>query len=394
MRIILSYSGGLDTTVAISLLKERLKAEIITVTVDVGQKEDFEKIEETALKVGAIKHYLIDAKNEFLGNYVLPCIKMNCLYEEQYPLGTALARPLIAKKVVEIAKKEGANAIAHGSTSKGNDQVRFDLTIMAEVPDKQIITPVRKWRLTREWELSYAKKKGIPIKNIHASFSIDENLWSRSIEGDVIDDATKKPPESAFEWTVPIDKTPSTPQKIVIEFKEGVPTAIDGEELSLKEIVTNLNKIGGTHGIGRIDMIENRLVGLKSREVYEAPAATILIASHKELEKMVYTPREYRFKRTIDQMWSDLVYQGLWHEPLRKTLQQTGENMNKWVSGAITLELYKGNIIINGRYSKYSLYDEKKADYNKGWYPTEEEAVGFIRIWGFHSLDSYWKRGE
>ncbi len=378
---------------SIRLLKEKLNAEVITVTVNVGQNEDFEEIEERALKTGATKHYYVDAVEEFASEYLSRCIVMNGLYEEKYPLGTALARPLIASKVVDIARKEGAEAIAHGSTSKGNDQVRFDLTIMALYGDS-IVTPVRRWRLTREWEIEYAIKNNVPIEIKKSKFSIDENLWSRSIEGGVIEDPLAPPPEEAFAWTKNPLEAPDKPAELEIEFKAGLPVKINEERMKLHELIMKLNKIGGEHGVGRIDHIENRLVGIKSREVYEAPAAMILISAHKDLEKTVLTPREYRFKRYCDSIWSDLVYQGLWIEPLRETLENIGFKLNKWVTGIVRLRLYKGSLQILGRESTYSLYSRDIASYDKGWYPSEEEARGFIRIWGMHSLTANRVRGN
>ena len=393
MKIVLSYSGGLDTTVSIRLLKEKLNAEVITVTVNVGQMEDFDKIRERALKTGALKHYYIDAVEEFASNYITRCIVMNGLYEEKYPLGTALARPLIASKVVEVARKEGAEAIAHGSTSKGNDQVRFDLTIMALYGDS-IVTPVRKWRLTREWEIEYAIKNNIPIEAKKSKFSIDENLWSRSIEGGVIEDPSMPPPEEAFAWTKSPEEAPDKPLELELEFESGIPVGVNGKRMKLHELIAMLNRVGGEHGVGRIDHIENRLVGIKSREVYEAPAAMILLSAHKDLEKTVLTPREYRFKRYCDFIWSDLVYQGLWVEPLRETLENVGFGLNKWVAGTVKVRLYKGSMQILGRESSYSLYSRDVASYDKGWYPSEEEARGFIKIWGMHSLTAWRVRGS
>jgi len=390
LKVVLAYSGGLDTTVSISLLTERLNAEVITVTVDVGQREDFKEIENKAYSAGAIKHYTLHLIDEFADSYIQPCIYMNCSYEERYPLGTALARPLIAKALCDTARREGADAIAHGSTSKGNDQVRFNLTLMAECPDFKIITPVRHWKLTREWELEYARKRGLPVKlDSSKKYSIDENLWSRSIEGGVLDDQSSFPPEDAFEWTVAPEKAPEEPVVLEIEFLEGRPVRVNDVEGSLSTLVRTLNEIGGKHGIGRIDHIENRLVGIKSREVYEAPAATILLLAHKELEKTVYTPREYRFKHLLDFEWSDLVYQGLWYEPLRERIQRVGAEMNKLVTGRVWLKAYKGSVTVLGRESPYSLYRREVADYDKGWYPSEEEAEGFIRIWGMHSIQAH-----
>ncbi|MEM1619819.1 MAG: argininosuccinate synthase [Fervidicoccaceae archaeon] len=393
MRVVLAYSGGLDTTVSVALLRERLEAEVITVTVNVGQREDFHEIESRAYAAGASKHYTIDGVAEFAEKYILPCIMLNCCYEEKYPLGTALARPFIAKVLAEVARLEGADAVAHGSTSKGNDQVRFDLTLMVEAPGAKILTPVRMWRLTRDWEIEYAKKRGLPIKvDPSKKYSVDENLWSRSVEGGPIDDESLPPPEDAFEWTISPEKAPNDPLAIELEFAQGRPIALNGERLALHELIARLNFEAGRHAIGRIDMIENRLVGLKSREIYEAPAATVLLTAHKELEKLVLTPREYRLKRTLDFEWSDLVYQGLWYEPARSVIQKMAEEMNSYVTGRVSLRAYKGALSVVGRESPYSLYSKTKADYERGWFPSEEEAVGFIKIWGMHSIDAYLKR--
>lgn len=383
MKIVLAYSGGLDTTVAIRWLKEKYNAEVITVTVDVGQKDDFKKLEERAYIAGSSKHYTIDAKEEFVKNYVIPDIVMNGLYEDVYPLSTALARPLIAKKVVEIAKKEGTEYIAHGSTSKGNDQVRFDLAIKANMPEAKIITPARSWNMTREDEIAFAKSRGIPIKTESSKYSIDENLWGRSIEGDIIEDPSKEIPEDAFEIT---KKVKDGKERVIISFEKGVPVKLNGKSMSVLEIINQLTIIAGSLGFGRVDHLENRVVGFKSREVYEVPAALCLISAHKDLEKTVYTPLELRFKKYLDQMWSDLVYQGLWYEPLRETIEKTGFAMNEWVTGDVEIEIYGNGIRIIGRNSPFSPYSDKIASYNKGWYPTEEMAKGFIEIWGMHSL--------
>jgi len=383
MKIVLAYSGGLDTTVAIRWLKETFNADVITVTVDVGQKDNFEDIEKRAYIAGALKHYTVDAKKEFAEKYISYAIKMNGLYEDVYPLSTALARPLIAEKVVEIAKKENADMIAHGSTSKGNDQVRFDLTVKALYPDVKVIAPARIWKMTRESEIEYAKQKGIPIKAESSKYSIDENLWGRSIEGDIISDPSVEVPEDAFEWT---KKRSNEKLKLTIGFDKGIPVSLNGEKMDLVKLIQLLNELAGSRGFGRVEHLENRVVGFKSREVYEVPAALILINSHKDLEKTVYTPLEYRFKKTLDAQWSDLVYQGLWFEPLRETIQLAGDNLNKWVCGEVKIEIDGDGMRILGRESKYSPFSEKIASYNKGWYPTDEMARGFIEIFGMHSL--------
>jgi argininosuccinate synthase len=383
MKIILAYSGGLDTTVSIRWLRESFNADVITVSVNVGQDDDFKKLEERAYAAGSTKHYTIDAREEFARKYISNDIKMNGLYEEVYPLSTALARPLIAEKTVEIAKKEDTTYIAHGSTSKGNDQVRFDLAIKATMPNAIIITPARVWKMTREDEVEYAKEKNIPIKIESTKYSIDENLWGRSIEGDMISDPSKEVPEDAFEWT---RKEKNGKTKISIEFDNGVPTRINGEKMDLVNLIKYLNSEIGKYGFGRLEHLENRIVGFKSREIYEAPAALLLIKAHKDLEKTIYTPLEYRFKKNIDQEWSDLVYEGLWYEPLRETLQNVGNDMNKWISGEVKVEIEGNGMTILGRDSPYSPYSDKIASYNKGWYPSEEMAKGFIEIWGMHSL--------
>lgn len=383
MKIVLSYSGGLDTTVAIRWLQEKFSAEVYTVTVDVGQTEDFSEIESRAYKTGAKKHYLVDAKKEFADEYIARAIIMNGNYEGSYPLATALARPLIASKVVEVGRKEGADAIAHGSTSKGNDQVRFDLTIMNLFPEAKVIAPARIWGMTREDEVAYAKRQGIQVTETHSKYSIDENLWGRSIEGEATADPFTEVPEDAFLWT---RKTKENQEEVVISFNGGIPSAINDKRMPLWEIIKSLNQLVGSHGLGRYDHIENRLVGFKSREVYEAPAAMVLLLAHRDLEKTIYTPYELRFKEFIDREWSDLVYRGLWLEPLRETLDETGRRMNKWVTGDVRVKLDSLGMRVIGRRSEYSSYSDRIASYNKGWYPSDEMAKGFIEIWGLHSI--------
>ncbi len=383
MKIVLAYSGGLDTTVAISWLKETFKADVITVTVDVGQPDDFKKIEERSYQAGSLKHFTIDAKDEFSNDYVRYAIMLNGLYEGVYPLATALARPLIARKVVDVAKKEGAEGIAHGSTSKGNDQVRFDLAVKAMYPEAKIIAPARIWNMTRDDEVKYAKEKGIPIKTESSKYSIDENLWGRSIEGDVISGSSVEVPEDAFEWT---RRTSTEPSVVKVGFDQGIPVSINEEKLGLTKLIQVVNSLAGSHGFGRVDHIENRVVGFKSREVYEAPAALLLTLSHQDLEKTALTPHELRFKRIMDTTWADLVYQGLWFEPLRQEIQTLAEEMNKWVTGEVKVKLDGAGATVVGRSSPFSPYSEKIASYNKGWYPSDEMARGFIEIWGMHSL--------
>jgi argininosuccinate synthase len=390
LRIVLSYSGGLDTTVAIAWLREKYKADVVTVTVDVGQPDDFSAIEKRAYAAGSSKHYTVDAKQEFAREFVSYAIKLNALYEGSYPLSTALARPLIAKKVVEVAKREEAEAIAHGSTSKGNDQVRFDLAIKALAPNVRILAPARVWGMTREEELSFAKAKGIPVTAEHAKYSIDENLWGRSIEGEDISDPSVVVPEDAFLWT---KRLREGKLELLIEFKEGVPISVNGERMELSALIKYLNVLAGSYGFGRVDHVENRVVGFKSREVYEAPAALLLISSHIDLEKTVYTPLELRFKREIDSLWSDLVYRGLWFEPLRTVLERTANELNRWIEGEVKVEVEGPGLKILGRRSQFSGLSEEIASYNKGWYPTDEMARGFIEMWGLHSLHALRVRG-
>ncbi|MEM0250380.1 MAG: argininosuccinate synthase [Desulfurococcaceae archaeon] len=394
MKVVLAYSGGLDTSAILVLLRRKYGAEVITVTVDVGQEGELKGVEERAYKLGSAKHYTIDAKKEFVENYAFKAVKANALYEGKYPLGTALARPLIAEKVAEIAVKEGANAVAHGCTGKGNDQVRFDLSLKALLkPDMKIIAPVREFKLTRKDSIKILLENGFDVPVTHKKYSIDENLWSRSIEGGELDDPYAEPPEYVFEWTVSPEKSPNEPLYLTIEFDKGIPTKINGEKVSPVEMVTYLNKAIGSRGFGRIDLIESRVVGLKSREVYEAPAALALIEAHEDLERMVLTPRELRFKRMVDGMWCDLVYQGLWIDPMRSHLEKVIDSMNRYVSGEVRVKVLKGSLIVVGRKSDYSLYSRELIDYDTGWYPSNEEARGFINIHGLYALTALSVRG-
>ncbi len=387
MKIVLAFSGGLDTSVILKLLQEKLSAEVVTVTVDVGQKEDFKKIEEKAYMLGAIKHYYIDAKEEFTNNYIAPAIKANALYEGAYPLSTALARPLIAMKVVEVAKKEGIVYVAHGCTGKGNDQVRFDLAIKSLYPEAKIIAAVREWGLTRDWELEYAKKTGIPVS--HGIYSIDENLWGRSIEGGVLEDPYAEPPDDVFLWTQSPEKAPDKPEYVTIEFEKGIPVAINGEKKSLLTIIEELNKTAGKHGVGRIDHMEDRTVGIKSREVYEAPAAITLIKAHFDLEKLTLTKWELSMKQLADTTWSWLVYNGLWFEPLREELTYFIDKVSESVEGEVKVKLYKGSAMVVGRRSSKALYDLKLSSYESISQFNQKLAEGFVELWGLQSTAAY-----
>lgn len=383
MRVVLAYSGGLDTSVLLSLLKEA-GSEVITVTVDVGQDDDFEEIADKAEKLGAAKHYYIDAKEEFAQDYIFPAIKANAMYQGKYPLSSAIARPLIASKLVKVAEKEGADAVVHGCSGKGNDQIRFDVTIKALNPSLKVFAPVRDWGLARDWEYEYAKSKGIPVK--YKSYSVDENLWGRSIEGGVLEDPSREPPEDAFKWTVSPEKAPDEPEYLTIDFMKGVPFAVNGNALAPSQLISTLNMIAGRHGVGRIDHIEDRAVGLKSREVYECPAATVLIEAHRDLEKMVLTKRELSFKWIVDETWSDLVYTGLWVEPLRSSLDAFINNMEEKVNGSVTLKLYKGSARVVGRTSHNSLYEDKLVAYESHSTLSQEFSKGFVELWGLQSI--------
>lgn len=382
-RIVLAYSGGLDTSVLIKWLQQKYDAEVITVTLDVGQKENLKAIEEKALKLGAVKHYSIDAKDEFARNYVFPAIKANALYEGKYPVSTALSRPLIALKLVEVAEREAADAVAHGCTGKGNDQVRIEVSVKALNPNLKVIAPVREWNMTRDAEIEFAKRHGIPIPvDKSKPYSIDQNLWGRSIECGVLEYPDKEPPEDAFEWTVPPEKAPNEPEYLNIEFENGVPVALNGRSMEPVDLIERLNQVAGKHGVGRIDHMEDRLVGIKSREVYECPAAIVLIEAHKDLEKMVLTRHEVLFKQHIDAEWAYLVYAGLWMDPLKEDLDAFINKTQERVTGEVRVKLFKGSVQVVGRSSPYSLYDINLATYNIDTTFDQSFSAGFIELWG------------
>jgi argininosuccinate synthase len=389
-RVVLAYSGGLDTSVSIPWIKEEYDAEVVTVTADVGQGDDFHAIEQKALKVGAVQHYYVDVRREFVEDYVFAGIKANVLYEGKYPLSTALARPLIVAKLVEIARKEKATAVAHGCTGKGNDQVRFDVGIKALAPDLKIIAPIREWNMTRAEEIKYANRNGIPVPvDLDSPYSIDQNMFGRSIESGVLEDANREPPPEVYEWTVPPEKAPDEPEYVEIEFDHGKPVALNGNSLSPVKLIENLNAIAGRHGVGRIDHLEDRLVGIKSREVYECPAATVLLEAHLDLEKAVMTRHEVSFKQHVDQQWSFLVYAGLWYEPLREDLDAFIEKTQERVTGSVRMKLYKGLASVVGRSSPMSLYDANLATYEAGSKFQQGWSVGFIEIWSLPTRVAY-----
>jgi argininosuccinate synthase len=384
-KIVLAYSGGLDTSVLIKWLQEKYKAQVITVTVDVGQQEDLKEIESKAKKLGGLKHFSIDAREEFATNYVFPAIKANALYEGKYPISTSLSRPLIVAKMVEIAEKEGATGFAHGCTGRGNDQVRFDITVGALAPDLKIIAPVREWNMTRDEEIVYAKENGIPVTSSAKKYSIDQSIWGRSIECGILEDASREPPEDAFEWTVAPEKAPDKPEYVTITFEAGVPVALNSKKLSPLRLIEQLNEIAGKHGVGRIDHIEDRMVGLKSRENYECPAAIVTIEAHKDLEKMVFTRHEALFKPQIDAEWTFLVYAGLWVDPLREDLEAFINKTQENVTGEVRVKLLKGGLQIVGRSSPMSLYDQNLVNYNIKTGFNQAYSKGFIELWGLQS---------
>jgi argininosuccinate synthase len=382
-KIVLAYSGGLDTSVAVQWLKEKHSADIVTVTVDVGQGDDMAAIERKAKATGAVKHYSIDAKREFIEDYVFPSIKANALYEGKYPLSTAVGRPLIAAKLVDVARKEKASAVAHGCSGRGNDQVRFDVSIRALAPDLKIVAPIREWNMARNDEIEYAKKHGIPVPvTVERPYSIDQSLWGRAIECGILEDPYVEPPEEIFEWTSSVDKAPSEPAIVTLEFAQGVPVAIDGKKLDPVTLVTRMNEIAGKHGIGRIDHIEDRMVGIKSREVYECPAALVILDAHKDLEKAVLTRHELSFKERVDSEWTYLAYAGLWMDPLMEDLDAFINNTQKNVNGKVKVKLHKGSMRVVGRSSPESLYDKNLADYNLQETFDQKWSEGFIQVWG------------
>ncbi|MFB3888784.1 MAG: argininosuccinate synthase [Candidatus Bathyarchaeia archaeon] len=383
--MVLAYSGGLDTSVLIKWLQEKYNTEVITVTVDVGQQENLKAAAEKAKKLGVFKHYAIDAKDEFVTDYIFPAIKANALYEGKYPVSTSLSRPLIVKKMVEIAEKENATGLAHGCTGRGNDQVRFDVTLGSLAPDKKIIAPVREWGMTREEEIEYAKTKGIPVSTASKKYSIDASVWGRAIECGEIEDASAEPPADAYEWTVSAEKAPDSAEYVTIQFEKGIPVAVNGARTKPLEIINTLNKLAGKHGVGRIDHIEDRLVGIKSREIYECPAASILLEAHKDLEKMVMTRHEFLFKQQVEAEWVFLVYTGLWVDPLKADLDAFIDKSQENVTGGVRLKLFKGSLQVVGRSSPMSLYDKNLANYNIKTTFNQSYSKGFIELWGLQT---------
>jgi argininosuccinate synthase len=382
-KVILAYSGGLDTSVMVPWIGEKYNLDVVTFTVDLGQGEDIERIRQKALKTGAADAVAIDARNLFVDHFVFPALMAGAVYEGKYPLATALGRPLIAKLMVDAAREHQATAVAHGCTGKGNDQVRFDVTFQTLAPDLQIIAPVREWRMNREEEIQYAAKHGIPVEATKESpYSVDLNLWGRSCEAGVLEDPWDEPPADAFAWTVDPGRAPNEPEYLEIEFERGIPVGLNGERLDGVSLIERLNEMGGRHGVGRIDHVENRLVGIKSRELYEAPAAVLLHDAHRELESLCLSRQAARFKNIVGQEYADVIYNGLWFSAFHQDLFAFVASNQRFVTGSVRVKLLKGKATVVGRKSEHSLYSKKLATYESGDQFDHDAARGFIRLWG------------
>ncbi len=382
-RVVLAYSGGLDTSVAIGWIGEQTGKEVIACAVDVGQGgEDLEVIRQRALDCGAVDAYVADAKDEFAEEYCLPAIKANGLYMDQYPLVSALSRPLICKHLVKVANKFGADTVAHGCTGKGNDQVRFEVSLTSQNPEIKCISPVRDLALTRDVAINYAEEHDLPIETTkHNPFSIDQNVWGRAVETGYLEDLWNPPTKDVYVYTDD-PAYPPVPDQVVISFKAGVPVALDGQEMSPLEIIQEMNRRAGAQGIGRLDMVEDRLVGIKSREIYEAPGAVALITAHQNLENLTLEREQGRFKRQVEQRWSELVYEGQWYSPLKASLDAFVEDSQKYVTGDIRMILHGGRAVVDGRRSEVGLYDFNLATYDSGDSFDQSLSRGFIGIYG------------
>ena len=380
-KLILAYSGGLDTSVAIAWLKKDY--DVIAVCLDVGEGKDLEFIHDKALSIGAIESHVLDVKDEFAEDYVLPALQAHAYYEQKYPLVSALSRPLISKKLVEMAHKTGATAIAHGCTGKGNDQVRFEVAISALDPSLKVVAPVREWKWAREEEIKFAIEHGVPVPaNLDSPYSVDQNLWGRANECGVLENPWNEAPEDAFGITVAVEDAPDTPEYVDIEFKEGKPVAINGQEMKLADLIQKLNVMAGAHGVGRIDHVENRLVGIKSREIYECPGAVTLLAAHKEIEDLTLVREVSHFKPIMENELSNLIYNALWFSPATKAIMAYIKETQKVVNGTAKVKLYKGSARVVARKSPNSLYDENLATYTAADSFDQDAAIGFIKLWG------------
>lgn len=390
-RVLLLFSGGLDTSIAIKWLKENYNAEVITFTANIGQPtEDIEGIKEKALMLGAKKAYVMDLREEFVNNYIAPAIKANGLYQSKYPLSTALSRYVIVEHAVKLADKIGADSCAHGSTGKGNSQVRFDLAITILNPRLKVVAPIREWGITRDKELKYAKKHHIPVPvSSQSIYSIDENLWGRGIASGPLEDPEIEPSQEILKWITPPEKAPNTPEYITLEFEEGLPVSLNSKKMSLTKIIMKLNIIAGKHGVGIIDHVEDRVIGLKSHDYYECPAALTIIEAHKDLEKFTSTIHQNNFKDIIDSKWTQLAYSGLWYDPLCDALRAFIDKANERVTGWVRIKLYKGMIYIVGRGSPYALYNKKMTTYMTGEAFNRQASTGFIELFGLQTKLAY-----
>jgi len=381
-KLVLAYSGGLDTSVAIRWLKDQ-GYDVVALTIDLGEKKDLDAIQERALQVGASAAYVVDGKKKFLELFVWPSLQAGAVYEKEYPLATAIGRPLIAAMLVQVARQENAQGIAHGCTGKGNDQVRFDVSTQALAPELKVVAPVREWGMNREDEIEYAAQHGIPVPaSVESPYSTDENLWGRSIEAGILEDPWAEPPVDVWDWTRDPRDCPDEPTYVEIGFKEGIPVSLDGKPVDSVTLVETLNQAGGQNGVGRIDHLENRLVGIKSREIYEAPAAVILLQAHQALEDITLTKDVARFKDVVAAQWAQMVYDGLWFSPLREALYAFVKHTQRHVNGEVRLKLYKGTSMVAGRKSKDQLYRMELATYGRGDQFDQSAAAGFIKLWG------------
>ena len=381
-KLVLAYSGGLDTSVAVRWLSER-GYDVVALTIDLGEKKDLEAIQRRALRVGAVAAYVVDGKVPFLRDFVWPSLQAGALYEKEYPLATALGRPLIAALLVQIARREGAEGVAHGCTGKGNDQVRFDVTTAALAPELKVVAPVREWGMNRDDEIEYAREHGIEVPTtVESPYSTDENLWGRSIEAGILEDPWQEPPGDVYEWTTDPRRSPDEPVYVEIGFEEGLPVALDGKPTPAVELVERLNAVGGANGVGRIDHLENRLIGIKSREIYEAPAAVLLLQAHQALEDITLTKDVARFKDIVAANWAQIVYDGLWFSPLREALHAFVAQTQRHVSGQVRLKLYRGSSTVVGRKAPDQLYRMELATYGRGDQFDQSAAAGFIKLFG------------
>lgn len=382
-RVVLAYSGGLDTSVLVRWFIEEKDYDVVTLTAGLGQPGDLEQIKQKALDTGAVVAEAVDAREEFAREFIVPTLWANALYQGKYPLATAIGRPLIARLQVESAKRNGAVAIAHGCTGKGNDQVRLEVATSSLEPDLEVIAPMRDWKMTRNEEIQYAQERGIEVPvSKDSPYSVDENMWGRSCECGLLEDPWNEPPADAYEWTKSPEEAPDGPLYVSISFETGVPAALDGEEMGLVKLIESLNRLGGDNGVGRIDVVEDRLVGIKSREIYEAPAAVILVEAHKALERLTLTREVLSFKEQVDHRVAELAYQGLWFSPLNDGFTEFNRKIQDRVSGEVRMKLYKGCATVVGSRSPASLYDLGLATYDSSDIFDHKAAEGFIKLWG------------